>query len=96
LGPGIGPGRPWLFEPHARSLSSSAGGNAAITRVAPGVLMLHTAGMPRTQAAIITALLVRHPRDEVKRAIAWLAVLGRIDDRGGSKYTLASPEAEPG
>jgi hypothetical protein len=53
-------------------------------------------GVPRSRPTIITALADRHPRDEIKRAIARLAVLGQIDDRGGSKYTLAAPEPVAG
>jgi hypothetical protein len=75
---------------------SSDGLNAAIERVTPDVLALLADGVPRSRPVIITALADRHPRDEIKRAIARLAVLGQIDDRGGSKYTLSSPEAEPG
>jgi hypothetical protein len=71
--------------------------NAALERVMPDVLALLADGVPRSRPVIITALADRHPRDEIKRAIARLAVLGQIDDRGGSKYALATPpEAEPG
>jgi hypothetical protein len=70
--------------------------NAAIERVAPDVLALLADGVPRSRATIIAALADRHPRDVVKRAITRLALLGQIYDRGGSKYTLAEPEAVPG
>jgi hypothetical protein len=68
---------------------------AAIERVAPDVLALLQDGVPRTRAAIITALADRHPREDIKRTIARLAVLGQIEERGG-KYVLATPEAELG
>jgi hypothetical protein len=64
--------------------------------VAPDVLALLADDLPRTRAAIIATLVSRHLRDEIKRAIARLAVLGQIDDRGGSRYTLASPETASG
>jgi hypothetical protein len=70
--------------------------NAALERVIPDVLVLLADGVPRSRPVIVTALADRHPRDEVRRAIARLAVLGRIDDRGGSKYTLAAPEPVAG
>jgi hypothetical protein len=61
----------------------------------PDVLALLADGVPRSRPAIITALLARHPREEIKRAVARLAVLGRIEDRSG-KHVLAPPEAEEG
>ena len=37
----------------------------------------------------------RHPKPDVKRAIARLAVLGRLDQKG-SRYTLPANEAGQG
>jgi hypothetical protein len=76
-------------------MSSSAEVNAAIERVAPDVLALLADGVPRSRAAIITALAEQHPRGDIKRALARLAVLGTVEERAG-KYTLAAPEAEQG
>jgi hypothetical protein len=68
--------------------------NAAIERVTPDVLALLADGVPRTEAAIVKALAGRHPRQDVKLALARLNVLGQIDLQGG-RYVLASaPEAE--
>jgi hypothetical protein len=69
--------------------------NAAIARVAPDILALLQDGVPRTRTAIITALVARHARNEIKRTLARLAVLGQLEEQGG-KYTLATPEPEPG
>ena len=69
--------------------------NAAIERVAPDVLALLADGVPRNTATIVKALAERHPKQEVKRAIARLAVTGRLDQRG-SRYTLPAAEAAPG
>jgi hypothetical protein len=63
--------------------------NAAIVRVAPDVLALLQDSVPRTKSAIIAALIAQHPRDDIKRTIARLAVLGQLEGQGG-KYVLAS------
>jgi hypothetical protein len=77
-------------------LLSSDDLNAAIARVAPDVLALLADGVPRNKGAIMTALADRHPRDDIKRAIARLAVLGQLEEQGG-KYELApAPEAGRG
>jgi hypothetical protein len=76
-------------------LWSSADLNAAIERVAPEVLALLGDGVPRAEAAIVTALAGRYPKNEVKRAIARLSVTGRLDLQG-SRYTLPASEAEQG
>ena len=75
--------------------TSSADLNAAIERVAPDVLALLADGVPRNTATIVKARAERHPKPEVKRAIARLAVTGRLDQRG-SRYTLPAAEAEQG
>jgi hypothetical protein len=69
--------------------------NAAIARVAPDVLALLADGVPRTEAAIVKALAGRHPKQDVKRALARLNVLGQIELRD-SKYVLAAPAPEQG
>ena len=75
---------------------SSGDVNAAIERVTPDVLALLQDGVPRTRAAIVAALAECHSREDIKRTIMRLAVLGRVVEKGG-RYTLgAVPEAEPG
>jgi hypothetical protein len=70
--------------------------NAAIERVAPDLLALLADGTPRNRAAIVAALADQHPRDDIKRTIARLAVLGQLEERGG-KYVLApAPEVGRG
>jgi hypothetical protein len=76
-------------------LVSSDDLNAAIARVAPDVLALLGDGVPRSEAAIVRALANRHPKQDVKRALARLDVLGQLDLQG-SRYVLAAPEAEQG
>jgi hypothetical protein len=73
-------------------LTSSDDVHAAIERVAPDVLALLADSVPRNTATIVAALADRHPKPDVKRAIARLSVLGRLDQKG-SRYTL--PAAEP-
>jgi hypothetical protein len=43
----------------------------------------------------VAALAGRYPRDDIKRTIARLAVLGQIEKRAG-KYTVAAPEPAQG
>jgi hypothetical protein len=76
-------------------LTSSNDVNAAIERVAPDVLALLGDGVPRNRATIVAALAERHPKQDVKRALARLSVIGRLDLQG-SRYTLPTPEAEQG
>jgi hypothetical protein len=85
-------GMPAAKPPRA---TSSADLNTMIARVTPDVLALLADGVPRTEAMIVKALAERHPKPDVKRAIARLAVLGRLD-RQGSRYTLASDETGQG
>jgi hypothetical protein len=68
-------------------LMSSDNLNAAIERVTPDVLALLADGVPRTKGAIIAALAGRHPKEDIKRTIARLDVLGQIDLQG-SRYVL--------
>ncbi len=74
---------------------SSADFDAVIARVTPDILALLGDGVPRTEAAIVAALAGRHPKQDVQRALACLAVLGRLDLHG-SRYTLPADEAEQG
>jgi len=76
-------------------LSSSADINAAIERVAPDVLALLADGVPRNTATIVAALADRHPKPDVKRAIARLSVLGQLNLQG-SRYTLPAAESQQG
>jgi hypothetical protein len=76
-------------------LWSSADLDAMIERVAPDLLALLADGVPRTRTAIIAALVARHSRDEIKRTLARLAVLGQLDLQG-SRYVLATSEPEQG
>jgi hypothetical protein len=76
-------------------LWSSADLDAMIERVAPDLLALLADGVPRNKAAIVTVLADRHPKEEVKRAIMRLSVLGQRDLRG-SRYTLPTPDIKSG
>jgi hypothetical protein len=77
-------------------LWSSADLDAMIERVTPDLLALLQDGVPRTRTAIIAALVARHSRDEIKRTLARLDVLGQLEEQGG-KYRLGSaPEADQG
>jgi hypothetical protein len=69
--------------------------NAMITRITPDVLALLADGVPRNRVMIVAALADQHAKPEVKRAIARLAVLGQLEQRG-SRYTLPTPEAGQG
>jgi hypothetical protein len=73
--------------------TSSADLNAAIERTAPDVLALLGDGVPRAEAAIVTALADRHAKDDVKLTVMRLDVVGRLDLQG-SRYTLPAAEAE--
>jgi hypothetical protein len=75
--------------------TSSADLNAAIERVAPDVLALLADGVPRNRATIVKALADQHAKQDVQRAIARLAVLGRLEMQG-SRYTLPTAEAGRG
>jgi len=75
--------------------ASSADLHAVIARITPEVLALLGDGVPRTRGAILAALADRHPKQDVKRAIARLSILGQLDLQG-SRYTLPAPEAEQG
>jgi hypothetical protein len=66
-----------------------------IARVTPDILALLADGVPRNTATIVAALADRHPKPDVKYAIARLSVLDRID-RKGSRYTLPAVEAKQG
>ena len=75
--------------------TSSADLAAVIEQVTPDVLALLTDGVPRTEAAIVTALADRHPKDDDKLTVMRLDVVGRLDLQGG-RYTLPAAEAEQG
>jgi hypothetical protein len=62
----------------------------ACCRIARDLLALLGNGVPRAEAAIVAALADRHPKDDIKRAIARLAVLEQLVETG-SKHTLAEP-----
>jgi hypothetical protein len=74
---------------------SSADFNAVIARVTPDILALLGDGVPRSRGTILAALADRHPREDVKRTLMRLAVTERLVETGG-RYTLPTPEAEPG
>ncbi len=66
---------------------SSADLDAAIARTAPDVLALLGDGVPRTKGMLIAALADRHPKQDVRRTLMRLDVVGRLDLQG-SRYTL--------
>jgi hypothetical protein len=49
--------------------------------VTPDVLALLGDDVPRAKAAIVAALADRHPKDDIKRAIARLAVTEQLVER---------------
>ena len=73
-----------LYRPHA-----------VIANVTPNVVALLADSVPRSRAAIVKALVNRHPKDDVQRTLMRLDVLGQLGMQG-SRYTLAAAEAEPG
>jgi hypothetical protein len=74
---------------------SSADLDAAIARITPDVLALLADGVPRAEAAIVTALDGRHAKDEVTLALMRLDVLGQLVETGG-KHILPAAEAGQG
>jgi hypothetical protein len=72
---------------------SSADLDAAIARAAPEVLALLANGVPPAETAIVTALAGRHAKDNVRRTVMRLAVLGQLVEIGG-KHTRSAAEAE--
>jgi hypothetical protein len=65
-------------------------------RVTPDVLALLGDGMPRSRAAIVTALAGRHLKDDIALTIVRLDVLGQTEEGTSGKYSLAAPETAPG
>jgi hypothetical protein len=60
------------------------------------VLALLADDVPRSEAAIVKALAGRQPKQDVKRPLARLDVLGQLEEQAG-KYSLGSaPEPEQG
>jgi hypothetical protein len=76
-------------------LWSSADLDAAIERVTPDGLALLADDVPQTEAAIVAALAGRHAKDDVRLTLMRLDVVGQLD-LWGSRYTLATAEAEQG
>lgn len=76
-------------------ITSSADVTAAIEQVAPDVLALLADGVPRNRAAIASALAGRHAKQDVKRTLMRLSIVGRLDMQG-SRYTLPAAEAGQG
>ena len=76
-------------------LWSSADLAAAIEQITPDVLGLLSDGVPRAEATIIAALADRHPKDDVRRTLMRLDVVGRLAMQG-SRYTLPMAKAEQG
>ena len=74
---------------------SSVDFDAVLARVMPDVLAPLGDGVPRNRAAIVAVLAERHPKQDVKPAIARLSILGQLHLHG-SRYTLPAPEAEQG
>ncbi len=75
--------------------TSSADLDTVIARVTPDVLALLADGVPRTRGTILAALADQHPKDDVRRTVMRLDVVGRLDLQG-SRYTLPADEAEQG
>jgi hypothetical protein len=83
----------YLTGMRAAKLWSSADLDAAIAQVTPDMLALLGDGVPHSRATIIAALAGRHPKDDTRRTLMRLAVLGQLAMRG-SRYTLPAPKAE--
>jgi hypothetical protein len=64
-------------------------------QVTPDVLAPLGDGVPRPEATIVTTLADRHPKDDIRRTVMRLDVLGQLVEKGG-KYTLPAPASEPG
>jgi hypothetical protein len=75
-------------RPRSSVLAGTAELNATIDRVAPAILGLLAAGVPRSKAAIVEALAGRHAEEDVTLALIRLTVTERVVETGG-KYTLA-------
>jgi hypothetical protein len=82
--------RPAMPAAKPPRVTSSDDLNAAIERVAPDILALLADNVPRSEAAIVAALAGQHPRDDVRRTVMRLAVLGQLAMRG-SRYSLPAP-----
>src|SRR3954451_52107 len=78
-------------KPSPHEFTGSAELNATVERVAPSLLELLGAGVPRREPAIVEALAGRHDRQDVVHALIRLAVTGQVEDTGG-KYALAAAE----
>ena len=72
---------------------SSDDTHAMVARVAPAILKLLSDGLPRSKNEILEALASRHTKDEVKRTIMRLSVIGRLVETK-NKYSL-TPLSEP-
>ena len=79
-------------RPKPSAFTGSADVNAMVGRVAPDILALLAAGVPRSKAAIVAALAGRHAGDDVALALIRLAVTGQVVETGG-KYALAQQAA---
>jgi hypothetical protein len=73
----------------------SGGLGAVIAQATPAVLALLGDGAPRAEAAIITALADRHPKNDIVLTLVRLAVTDQLIDKSG-KYTLPAAETEQG
>lgn len=72
---------------------SSADFDAVVAHTAPAILALLGDGRPRSKKAIVTALIERHPKDEIVRTLMRLAVTDRLVEID-HKYGLPLP-SEP-
>ena len=77
------------------ALTGSAELHAMVTRVAPAILGLLADGVPRTQAAVVAALVGRHDKRDVVSALTRLNVTGEVVE-AGSKYTLGLAGSDDG
>jgi hypothetical protein len=80
-------------KPSPASFTGSADVNAMVDRLAPAILGLLADGVPRTKAAVVTALAGQHDKRDVMSALVRLSVTGEVVE-AGSKYTLAEPPPE--
>jgi len=72
---------------------SSADFDAVVAHTAPAIFALLGDGRPRSKKAIVTALIERHPKDEIVRTLMRLAITDRLVEID-HKYGLPPP-SEP-
>jgi hypothetical protein len=76
----------------SRSYAPSDDINTMLARTGPAIVQLLSDGVPRSRAAIMSALAATLPRDDIRRSLMRLAVTGGVRQLAG-KYTLPDGRA---